>query len=210
LRLLFAMDFRAEARKWAVANRRQLTAGERTGFSSGSAIPLMTPWPVAPTVAGMKPYALGPEEGVAVENPVSVLTFKATTGQTGGAMTVFDTVVAPGEGPPLHVHIEQDEFIYVLDGSLTVRLGDELIGAKSGSFVFIARGTPHTWKNVGDVRASFCAGFVPAAPAFEEWFMRYAELPVGVRGAEALARLAAETKPFELLGPPLDLDSTGM
>ena len=152
----------------------------------------------------MKPYALGPEEGAAVENPVSVLTFKATGGETGGAMTVFDTVVAPGEGPPLHVHMEQDEFIYILDGSFTVQIGDDLISARPRSFVFIPRGTPHTWKNVGDVRASFYAGFVPAAPAFEEWFMRYAELPVVERGAEALARLAAETKPFELLGPALD------
>jgi quercetin dioxygenase-like cupin family protein len=119
-------------------------------------------------------------------------------------MTAIDTVVAPGEGPPLHVHMEQDEFIYVLDGSFTVKLGNDLINAKPGSFVFIPRGTPHTWKNAGDVCASFCAGFVPAAPAFEEWFMRYAELPVDERGAEAFARLAAETKPFEVLGPPLD------
>jgi quercetin dioxygenase-like cupin family protein len=152
----------------------------------------------------MKPYAVGPEEGAAVENPVSVLTFKATSAETGGSMTAIVTVVAPGsEGPPLHVHPEQDEFIYVLDGSFTVKLGDDLIDAKAGSFVFISRGAPHTWKNAGNVPASFFAAFVPAAPAFEQWFMRYEELPVDERGTEAFARLAADTKPFDVLGPPL-------
>lgn len=152
----------------------------------------------------MKPYALAPEEGTAVENPVSVLRFKATSAETGGGMTALDTLVAPGEeGPPLHVHPEQDEFIYVLDGTFTVKLGDDLIDAKPGSFVFIPRGTPHTWKNPKDVPASFFAGFTPAAPAFEEWFMRYADLAEDERGPEAFARLAAETKPFEVLGPPL-------
>jgi quercetin dioxygenase-like cupin family protein len=153
----------------------------------------------------MKPYALGPEEGTFIENPVSVLTFKATRAETGGGMTALDTVVAPGEeGPPLHMHPEQDEFIYVLNGIFTMKVGDGLIDAKRGSFVFIPRGTPHTWKNAGDVPASFYAGFVPAAPAFEDWFMRYAELPVNERGPQAFARLAAQTKPFEVLGPPLD------
>ena len=151
----------------------------------------------------MRPYALAPGEGTAVENPVSTLIFTATGAQTDGGMTAIDTVVAPGEGPPLHVHAEQDEFIYVLDGTFKVRLADELIDAQPGSFVFIPRGPPHTWKNAETVPARFFAGFVPAAPAFEEWFTRYAELPAEQRGAETFVRLAAETQPFEVLGPPL-------
>jgi quercetin dioxygenase-like cupin family protein len=151
----------------------------------------------------MRAYALAPGEGTAVENPVSSLVFKATGAQTGGGMTAIDTVVPPGEGPPLHVHSEQDEFIYVLDGTFKVRLAKELIDAEPGSFIFIPGGTPHTWKNVGDVPGRFYAGFVPAAPAFEEWFTRYGELPAEQRGREAFARLAAETRPFEVLGPPL-------
>jgi quercetin dioxygenase-like cupin family protein len=148
---------------------------------------------------------LGPEEGAAVENPVSILTFKTTSAETGGSMTAFDTMVAPGgEGPPLHMHTEQDEFMYVLDGSFTIKLGDDLIDATAGSFVFIPRGTPHTWKNARDVPASFYAGFVPAAPAFEQWFIRYEKLPADQRGTERFARLAAEMKAFEVLGPPLE------
>ena len=151
----------------------------------------------------MRPYILAPGEGTAIENPVSTLIFNATGAQTGGGMTAIDTVVAPGEGPPLHVHAEQDEFIYVLDGTFTVRLADELTDAQPGSFIFIPRGTPHTWKNAEDEPARFFAGFVPAAPAFEEWFTRYAKLQPEQRGTEAFTRLAAQTQPFEVLGPPL-------
>ena len=87
---------------------------------------------------------------------------------------MIEGVSAPGEGPPLHVHREQDEFIYTLDGTFRVRLGDNLIEALPGSFVFIPRTTPHTWQNVGDGRARFLATVIPASVEFEEFFQRYA------------------------------------
>ena len=152
----------------------------------------------------MRPFALAPGEGISVVNPVGgVLTVKAPSDQSGGGLTAIDTVAAPGEGPPLHVHADEDEFIYILDGSFRVRLGDELIEGAPGAFVFIPRGTPHTWQNVGDTPARFFAGVMPATSAFEEFFTRYAQLPTEQRDTEAFARLAAETKAFDVLGPPL-------
>lgn len=145
--------------------------------------------------------ALG--QGLSVENPVGgVLTFKATAQETGGAVTALETIAAPGEGPPLHVHAE-DELIYTLEGSFRIRLGDVIEQAEPGSFVFIARGTPHTWQNVGNRPARLFATIVPAATGFEEFFRRYAALPVDERGTEAFARIATETQAFEVLGPPL-------
>jgi hypothetical protein len=44
---------------------------------------------------------------------------------------------------------------------------------------------------------------MPAAVAFEEFFKRYAQLPAEERGVDAFARLAAEKKAFEVVGPPL-------
>ena len=49
----------------------------------------------------------------------------------------------------------------------------------------------------------FFAGVMPAAVGFEEFFARYARLPAEERGTEAFARLATETKAFDVLGPPL-------
>jgi quercetin dioxygenase-like cupin family protein len=131
------------------------------------------------------------------------LTFKAMSSQTDGELTALDTVAAAGEGPPLHVHRGEDELIYIVDGTFRVRLADELIDAPAGSFVFIPRGTPHTWQNIGSGPARFFAAVMPAATAFEEFFKRYAELPPHDRGADAFARLGLATGALEVLGPPL-------
>ena len=153
---------------------------------------------------GMRPFALAPADGTTVENPTGgVTTFKATSDQSSGGLTVIEGVSAPGEGPPLHVHREQDEFIYTLDGTFRVRLGDDLIEALPGSFVFIPRNTPHTWQNIGDGSARFIATLSPASVEFEEFFLRYADLPPAERGPEAFGRLAAEMGAMEVSGPPL-------
>ena len=151
----------------------------------------------------MRELLLAPGEGLSVENPVGgILTFKITSDESDGALTAIETFVVRQEGPPLHVH-DQDEVIYTLAGSLRVKLGESLRGAPAGSFVFIPRGTPHTWQNVGGEPLRFLATIMPAATAFEEFFKRYAQLPAEERDVEAFARLAAETKAFEVVGPPL-------
>jgi hypothetical protein len=83
------------------------------------------------------------------------------------------------------------------------KLGDTLREAPGGSFVFIPRGTPHTWQNIGAEPLRFFATIMLAAVAFEEFFKRYAQLPAEERGLEAFARVAAETKAFQVIGPPL-------
>src|SRR6185312_7490437 len=97
----------------------------------------------------------------------------------------------------------QDETIYTLEGSFQVRLGDELIEAPPGSFVYIPRGAAHTWLNVGDSIGRFVFTLTPGAPEFELFFVRYAELPPEERGVEAFTRLANETRAMAVIGPPL-------
>ena len=50
---------------------------------------------------------------------------------------------------PLHLHEQDDEAWYVLEGTLVVQLGDKEIEARAGSAVFASRGTPHTYWNPG-------------------------------------------------------------
>ena len=50
---------------------------------------------------------------------------------------------------PLHLHHNDDEAWYVLEGTLCVKVGDENVEAKAGSAVFVPRGTPHTYWNPG-------------------------------------------------------------
>jgi quercetin dioxygenase-like cupin family protein len=151
-----------------------------------------------------KPFALTPGDGLSIENPVGeILTFKAMAETTDGALTALETIASPGEGPPLHVHRDQDETIYTLDGQFRVQLDDALVDAAPGSYVFIPRGTAHTWQNVGDTPGRLLATIVPADRRFEQLFLRYSQLPPHERGAHAFVRLAQETQALEVIGPPL-------
>ena len=151
----------------------------------------------------IKPLVVAAGAGLSVENPVGgILTFKATSDETGGAVTALETIAAPGEGPPLHFHAE-DELIHTLEGVFRIKLGDALHELTPGTFVFIPSGTPHAWQNIGSRPGRFFATIMPGATAFEEFFRRYAELSADERGIEAFARIAIETRAFEVVGPPL-------
>jgi mannose-6-phosphate isomerase-like protein (cupin superfamily) len=50
---------------------------------------------------------------------------------------------------PPHLHHNDDEAWYVLEGSLRVRVGEREVEAQAGSAVFVPRGTPHTYWNPG-------------------------------------------------------------
>jgi len=50
---------------------------------------------------------------------------------------------------PLHVHRNDDEAWYVLEGTICVRVGKDVVEAKAGSAVFVPRGTTHTYWNPG-------------------------------------------------------------
>ena len=75
---------------------------------------------------------------------------------------------APGGGPesvrhlvPLHVHHQDDEAIYVLEGSLRIQTGDEVATTQQGSGVYIASGTPHTFWNDSKTPARFLVVMAP-------------------------------------------------
>jgi quercetin dioxygenase-like cupin family protein/ketosteroid isomerase-like protein len=142
-----------------------------------------------------------PEKAFDKPAPVGELNFKAHDRDTGGAMTAFESNIAPGEGPPFHLHLREDEAIYVLEGRIRVRLEEVVHEAPAGSFVFIPRGVPHTWQNVDETQVRLLVVFTPAAPGMERFFARAAELPDKAR-AEAFGRFAADAG-MDVLGPPL-------
>lgn len=144
---------------------------------------------------------LGEGEGTTIQGPAGgPLTVKVRGAQTGGALTAFENVVGPGEGPPLHRHAREGESWYVLEGSFRFKLDGAIHAASAGSFVFAAAGTPHCFQNVGDAPARLLVAFTPAG--METFFDSFAELPPGpVDPAvfEALGRAVG----MEVLGPPL-------
>ena len=145
--------------------------------------------------AEVLPIALTTGEGATVSNPLGgAMTFKALASETDGSLTAFEALNPSGEGPPLHVHLAHDEFISVLDGTLRVRLGDDVLLAPAGSFVYVPRGLQHTWQNVGDADARMLVWFVPGARGMEEFFRAVA---------------ASEGNPFQTVSSAGEIEVVG-
>jgi quercetin dioxygenase-like cupin family protein len=69
-------------------------------------------------------------------------------GSISGAPFDFLIVdLAYGEGPPLHVHAAQHDTFYVLDGVLTVQIGDERLEMRTGDYASVPPGVPHAFDN---------------------------------------------------------------
>ena len=70
---------------------------------------------------------------------------KATAASTGGQLTIVEVTEPPGAEAPLHVHHNEDEGFFVLEGSVTIYVGDESVDARAGDFAWGPRDVPHRY-----------------------------------------------------------------
>ena len=91
-------------------------------------------------------------------------------------------------GPGLHVHSREDEAIYVAEGVLTLRVGDEVLTAPAGTVVWLPRGEPHTFANLSDEPVRTFGVITPAG--LEGMFRETEEYAASLDGPPDLARMA--------------------
>ena len=84
----------------------------------------------------------------------------ASGDQTGGRYCLLWELCPQRSGPGPHTH-DQDEQFYVLDGAVTFRAGDETLQTAAGSFLFIPRGTVHSFR-VESPTATVLNSYTPA------------------------------------------------
>lgn len=178
-------------------------------------MPVNSPGGTAPRDAqtAMKPAGSGRIQhvpagtGAAYWGPGELMTFLITGKETGGAYFMADVSVAPGGGAPPHIHHREDESFHLLEGALTVQVGDDTITASPGDFVFLPRGIAHSFRNAGEVTAR---ALVLATPAGLEGFFSEVFEPARDRsaappppGKELIARAIAAAPKYglELLPP---------
>ena len=158
-----------------------------------------------------KPYRVASGEGIAdVWWKSGRVTVKAGGAETGDAFSQIETDDPRGSGPPLHLHHNEDETFYILEGEVTVVVGDERIDLNAGDYLFAPRGIAHAYI----VRSERARMLVTASPAGVEQV--FVSLGVPVTSSEPpmdavmppmdeLVRLFADYG-CEILGPPLSLD----
>jgi quercetin dioxygenase-like cupin family protein len=102
------------------------------------------------------------------------VTIRIKTDSRNGAFSLIEGVWQPGGfGPLAHIHKDEDESFYVLDGQFDFRVGEKHIRAETGAFLFVPRGTLHSFAAAGESPARLM--FIHAPP-LEGFFLELAEL----------------------------------
>lgn len=89
-------------------------------------------------------------EGMATWFLNGLLTTKASAEETAGAYALIETTVTATANPPTHVHADEDEAFYLLDGEVEFEVDGEVTTATSGSYVLAPRGKAHTFRVLTD------------------------------------------------------------
>lgn len=133
---------------------------------------------------------------------VSQITFKVTPQESGGLLVLENTFQQKG-GPARHLHHDQDEWFYCLEGEFVIEVGQERFTLHPGDSLLAPREIPHVWAYVGsgtDV-GRILVSFMPVGKM--EAFFRE------VTKANAMPPQDPElwrAHGMELVGPPLKLD----
>ncbi len=112
-----------------------------------------------------------PEEGRTVAVVGDVYRFLAIGEDTNGKYALWETIVPPGGGPPPHVHSQEEEGLYVLDGKITFTIRDKRLVGVAGMFANMLVGTPHGFKNESSKPAKMLISIAPAG--LEKMFFEF-------------------------------------
>jgi quercetin dioxygenase-like cupin family protein len=154
----------------------------------------------------LTPYALGSEGGEALWFFGTLAIFKATAEQTGGRFSLVEQLAPRGMATPLHVHRQDDESFYVLEGELTLYLEDGAHPTQvcAGEFVHILGGVVHAFRVESET-----ARWLDLTTPQHERFMRAAgeparELVIPPEGLIDMEKVdaAQQQHGIEILGPP--------
>jgi quercetin dioxygenase-like cupin family protein len=134
-----------------------------------------------------------------------IFTWKATSHETGGAFVMLEDRMVRGKTTPMHLHPEQDEAIYVLDGEVLVDIEGEQTSVHRGGLFFAPRGVPHAFMVTSETAHVLSV----QTPGTGEAFYRDAGEPIRTpadasRPADfaRLRDVAERSASIEIVGPP--------
>jgi len=106
-----------------------------------------------------------PENSRAI--PGALFNFLARGHQTNGAFSLMQIEVYKGHEPPAHTHANEDEAYYILEGHIRFWIGDLIVDARAGDFIYLPKGVPHRF----ELQSEVVKELMWIAPAgLEQWF----------------------------------------
>jgi quercetin dioxygenase-like cupin family protein len=141
-------------------------------------------------------------EGRSIDVLGNDVQIKIASRDTGNAFTVFEAQTEPLQGPPLHLHRDQDECWYILEGEYRFEVDGQEIYARAGATVFAPRGSRHTFQNIGTEPSRIITTVIPGG--LDVFFEELAAVqPHGSAPDPAKILPIFEKHGVELHGPPL-------
>ena len=129
----------------------------------------------------------------------STILFKVDSRETNGGLFIIEHVNLVKGGPPLHLHLHQEEYFYLMDGEVLFQIGDKRLTLHGGDSILGPRGVPHTFSSVGSKPGHMLITFAPAG-RMEQFFRDTAIHNPPVQDAAFFRRYE-----MELVGPsPFD------
>jgi mannose-6-phosphate isomerase-like protein (cupin superfamily) len=124
----------------------------------------------------MKSIILAPGEGRSYPMGRIRALFKADGDETAGRYSISEWWLEPNtQGPGAHAHEKEDCIFYVIEGTMSILVGERWIDAAKGSFVLAPGGVKHDFENRGTRRAGILNFSIPGdfekdMPAIAKWF----------------------------------------
>jgi quercetin dioxygenase-like cupin family protein len=131
---------------------------------------------------------------------VSVIAFKVSSPNPNGPFVLENTFHEKG-GPARHLHHDQDEWFYVVEGEFIIEIGQKRIKLNPGDSLLAPRKVAHAWAYVGDSKGRILIAFMPAGQ-MEAFFRKVTEANAMPPQDPELWRAHG----MELLGPPLSIE----
>lgn len=122
------------------------------------------------------PLILKTGEGRTYHCGAMTAVFKADENETAEKYSVSEWWLEPNsDGPGAHLHEENDEVFYVLEGTTSILVGDQWIEAEKGTFIRIPAKTMHDFANRTDKKTGVLNFFIPGGferkmPSIVKWF----------------------------------------
>lgn len=98
---------------------------------------------------------------------------------TGGAFGMWEGLLPPDGGSPLHIHHKEVECIYVIEGTFLIVCGDQEWEAGPGTWMSMPKDVRHGIRVVSDTPGRFLEFFLPAG--LEQLFQRLPEKKSGTK-----------------------------
>jgi quercetin dioxygenase-like cupin family protein len=136
-------------------------------------------------------------DGVSRSLGFSHIYFKTLSQETGGNLFLIEHTNLQGGGPPVHFHLAQDEWFYVMEGEVLFQVGERRLQLKAGDSVLAPRKVPHGFCPVGEKPARMLIAFTPAGK-MEAFFREMAHGKAKLMDAALFQRFD-----MQLVGPPI-------